>query len=56
LFMALGTLIISVTVNSLGANGVDLGRWNHGLSLADTLAVAMVLWLIGTRTLNRRYK
>ncbi len=56
LFAAMGTLILGTIVNTLNANGVPLGRLDHGFSLVGTFALTFVLWLVGTAIANGRYK
>ncbi len=56
LFAAMGTLILGTTVNTLSANGVSLGRLEHGFSLVGTFALTFSLWLVGTAIANCRYK
>ena len=56
LFAALGALIIGTVINTLNANGVALGRLNHGMSLFGTFALTFMLWAVGSVCANRRYK
>lgn len=56
LFAAIGTLLISATINTLSAQGLPLGKMNHGLSLGGTFSLTFLLWIVGTIIFNRRYQ
>jgi len=56
LFAALGTVIVSVAINTLNAYGVQLGQFSHGLSMGATFTLMFILWLIGSVVANCRYK
>jgi hypothetical protein len=56
LFASLWTLVIGTIINTLTANGVELGGLDHGLSLWGTFSLALVLWFVGLALANRRYK
>jgi hypothetical protein len=56
LFASLWTLVITTVINTLAANGVALGYFEHGLSLWAVFSLAFVLWLVGTAIARRRYQ
>ena len=56
LFAALGTVIVGTVFATLSAQGVALGSWSHGLDMGEALVVMFILWLVGTKIANCRYK
>lgn len=56
LFASLWTLVITIVVNTLNANGVALGDLKHGMSLWGAFSLVFVLWLVGTAIARRRYQ
>lgn len=56
LFAALGTVLVSAAINTLGAQGVPLGGLAHGLGIGATVMVMFILWLVGGAIANCRYK
>ncbi len=56
LFAALGTVIVETVLATLGAQGVALGPWSHGLGMGEAFMVMFSLWLVGTKIANCRYK
>ena len=56
LFATIGTILIGMAISTLNSSGVRLDRVENGLGMGQAFIVAFVLWIVGTKVANRRYK
>jgi hypothetical protein len=56
LFAAIGTVVIGIVLNTLGASGIHLGDLEHGLGMGQAFIAAFALWLVGSALASRRFK
>jgi len=56
LFALVGTLLVGISISTLGASGVQLGELGHGLGMGMAFIVTFVLWLVGSAIASCRFK
>ena len=56
LFATIGTILVGMAIGMLNSSGVRLDRVENGLGMGQAFIVAFVLWIVGTKVANRRYK
>jgi hypothetical protein len=45
-----------MAISTLNSNGVRFDRVENGLGMGQAFIVAFILWIVGTKAANRRYK
>jgi uncharacterized protein YacL len=56
LFATIGTILVGMAISTLNSNGVRFDRVENGLGMGQAFIVAFILWIVGTKAANRRYK